>query len=154
MDVHSKVHYSQGFRIYDNVRDPAILYIQSIIEALGVGSILKDTFRKFLLIISNGDVRTAGYMSIDHSSEIKISCNICVRHHNILFFLRSQKIKNISQRIHMPHVQFGFSLCIWRQYIQSAVFSHQIPFAPGIEMIHQRMVILLHQNRNIGDAAV
>ena len=38
--------------------------------------------------------------------------------------------------------------------MQAAVLTHQVPFTTGIQMVHQRMVIVVYHNGNIVNVAL
>ncbi len=93
-------------------------------------------------------------MRLNHRLEIKVDRNIGIRQNHISFFLVFQEIQNSRQRAYTAHIGLRFFFCKRRENIQTAVLANQIPLTSGTEMVHQRMVIVVHHDGNISDIAV
>ena len=93
-------------------------------------------------------------MSFNQSFKIKIRGDIRVGHHHILLLLLPQERKDAGKGFHTSGINFDSFLRKRREYIQSAVFTGQIPLAAGSQMVHKGMVVFAHNNGDIVDSAV
>ena len=93
-------------------------------------------------------------MSVNHCPEIKVHRKVGVRHDHVFFLLVSQILKNSRKSLHASHIGLGFFLRKGRENGKAAVFTHQIPLASGIQMIHQRVIVVINHHRYIIDIAM
>ena len=132
----------------------ALIKIKCIIHAPLCILSLQGTFRNLLYCIRNCYIRIVCLMSGNQFSKIKIYGNICICHNNIFFFLFSQIIQCMIQRLDTSTVQIHSFLRIRRPDGQSTVLTNQIPLTTGTKVIHQRMIFFTHQYGYAIDAAV
>ena len=93
-------------------------------------------------------------MGVDQSVKIKIHGGIRIRHHHVFFFLIPQETDDAGQGLHTAGINLHGFVRIGRENMQTAVFTGQVPFTAGAEMVHQGMIISADDDGNISDAAV
>ena len=93
-------------------------------------------------------------MGVDHGAEIKVAGDIRVGHHHVLLLLCPKESEDGHKALHSSVVYLDSLLRIGRENVQAAVLAGQVPLTSGSQMIHQRMVVLAHNDGNVADAAV
>ncbi len=99
-------------------------------------------------------IRAALYVRVDQLCKIEGGSNVAVADNNIFFTLLGQKAQNAVQRFHAAVIYLRAGLREGRHDVQAAALAHQIPFAAGAKMIHQRMIVFLRDDGNVFDAGV
>ena len=154
VNIHTKILYTIFFAVDIPFCNTTILQFERIEHILSGILRIYQSFRNFLLCISNRYIGTALFMLIDKFSEIKIYSNIRICNNHIFFFLFFQIRKCMMQCFDTSVIQMHAFLCIWRPNRQTTVLTNQIPLTTGTKMIHQRMIFLANQYRYVVDSTV
>ena len=126
------------FRVHIDLIDTFVfVHAESVVVTFYIIWSFHKAIWKFLFPISKCHICTACNMSIHHCFKIKVGRDICICQKDVFLFLLFQKIQNICQCASSSNIWLGRTVCIWRENIQTAIFTNQIPGTAASQMVDQ-----------------
>ncbi|MPN10422.1 hypothetical protein SDC9_157717 [bioreactor metagenome] len=107
------------------------------------------------VVVEHRDVRAGFDVFGDHLVKRHVKDRVAAGQNHVLLRIAAHVAEAGANRVHTAAVEAGVFLSHERrQHKQALAFSMQVPFLAGAEVVHQRMIVLLRNQADTGDARV